>query len=71
MAINTGAVLRSMVAWFMPSQPKEFVSDDVPVQNSAIHKRSTRIVPQDEEEIHRTRKAGLDLMKYQGINRGY
>jgi hypothetical protein len=71
MAITAEVAIRRISAWFTLGQPKGIVSNHLPTQNPATHERSTRVEIEDEVEAHRVRKAGLDLMKFQGVNRGY
>ncbi len=71
MAISTGAAIRRMAAWFALGEPKRIMSNDMPAQEAVTRERNAKIRSQDEEETQRVRKVGHDLMKYQGVNRGY
>jgi hypothetical protein len=71
MAISAGAMVRTLGSWLAGAQMKDAVVDSKPVQAKDAGVSSFGWGALDEEETQRVRKAGVDLMKFQSVNRGY
>jgi hypothetical protein len=82
MAINAGIVVRRIGAWLTTDQPADrtidhtadHVVDARPVQTTRISTPGAGWGALDEweaQQAQHVRKAGLDLIKFQSVNRGY
>jgi hypothetical protein len=70
MAIHTSA-LRIVAGWFAPQPRSESSTVQMPAQTKTQSPHPKITWPEDDAEAGRVRKAQVDLMKYQTINRGF
>ena len=73
MAISAGVVIRRFGAWLTTEQRQNAV-DSKPIQATTAGAPGAGWGALDEwetEQAQRAQKAGIELMKFQGVNRGY
>ncbi len=73
MAISAGVVIRRFGAWLTTEQRQNAV-DSKPIQATTAGAPGSGWGALDEwetEQAQRAQKAGIELMKFQGVNRGY
>jgi hypothetical protein len=77
MAINAGAIARTLGSWLANNHPVEAKSHESKVASRTLETASAGSLSigwgalDDAEEEQRLRKAGQELIKYQSISRGY